>query len=195
MLCATYGRHRGPHLDYQHQVYLQEGTTAPTLSPPAEKSKPPSTHPHHLLQGYHWERADQLHHCLVRKLLCSRPQDPPADSEHRCKNHWCPSPLHPGHFPYTMLRKAKSIVEDPTHPSHSLFQLLPSGRRYRSIRARSARLLNSFFPRLWEPWTHITPPLSETPNNTPPPPPTSQKKLLKLLSLWNSGERACTSHL
>ncbi len=42
--------------------------------------------------------------------------------------------------------KAKSIVEDPTHPSHSLFQLLPSGRRYRSIRARSARLLNSFFP-------------------------------------------------
>ncbi len=44
--------------------------------------------------------------------------------------------------------KAKSIVEDPTHPSHSLFQLLPSGRRYRSIRARSARLLNSFFP-LW----------------------------------------------
>ncbi len=44
--------------------------------------------------------------------------------------------------------KATSIVKDPTHPSHSLFQLLPSGRRYRSIRARSARLLNSFSPRL-----------------------------------------------
>ncbi len=42
--------------------------------------------------------------------------------------------------------KANSIAKDPTHPSHSLFQLLPSGRRYRSIRARSARLLNSFFP-------------------------------------------------
>ncbi len=42
--------------------------------------------------------------------------------------------------------KTNSIVKDPTHPSHSLFQLLPSGRRYRSIRARSARLLNSFFP-------------------------------------------------
>ncbi len=59
--------------------------------------------------------------------------------------------------------KTNSIVKDPTHPSHSLFQLLPSGRRYRSIRARSARLLNSFFPqavralnsnypaRLWNP--------------------------------------------
>ncbi len=42
--------------------------------------------------------------------------------------------------------KTNSIGKDPTHPSHSLFQLLPSGRRYRSIRARSARLLNSFFP-------------------------------------------------
>ncbi len=32
---------------------LQEGTTASTLSPPAEKSKSPSTHPHHILQGHH----------------------------------------------------------------------------------------------------------------------------------------------
>ncbi len=76
--------------------------------------------------------------------------------------------------------KANSIVKDPTHPSHSLFELLPSGRRYRSIRARSTRLLNSFSPGLWEPWTQLTPPLSETPNKplspetwtiTPPPPP------------------------
>ncbi len=65
--------------------------------------------------------------------------------------------------------KTNSIVKDPTHPSHSLFQLLPSGRRYRSIRARSARLLNSFFPRLWEHWTQITPPLSETPCKPLPP--------------------------
>ncbi len=42
--------------------------------------------------------------------------------------------------------KTNSIMKDRTHPSHSLFQLLPSGRRYRSIRARSTRLLNSFFP-------------------------------------------------
>ncbi len=42
--------------------------------------------------------------------------------------------------------KANSIVKDPTHPSHSLFQLLPSGILFWSIGARSARLLNSFFP-------------------------------------------------
>ncbi len=56
--------------------------------------------------------------------------------------------------------KTNSIVKDPTHPSHSLFQLLPSGRRYRSIRARSARLLNSFFP-----------PGCESPELRSPPPP------------------------
>ncbi len=42
--------------------------------------------------------------------------------------------------------KTNSIVKDPTHPSHNLFQLLPSGRRYWSIKARSVRLLNSFSP-------------------------------------------------
>ncbi len=91
--------------------------------------------------------ADQLHHCLVQELLCSRLQDPPADSEHICKDHPCLSPLHPGHFPCTMgSSKATSIVKNPTHPSHRLFQLLPSGRQFWSIRAHSARLLNSFFP-------------------------------------------------
>ncbi|KAK3521675.1 hypothetical protein QTP70_015591 [Hemibagrus guttatus] len=44
------------------------------------------------------------------------------------------------------IRKAKSIVDDPTHPSHTLFTLLPSGKRYRSIRALTTKLLNSFFP-------------------------------------------------
>ncbi len=72
--------------------------------------------------------------------------------------------------------KAKSIVEDPTHPSHSLFQLLPSGRRYRSIRARSARLLNSFFPQAVRALnSHHTAPLWN-PKQPPPHPP--QEKLL-----------------
>ncbi len=91
--------------------------------------------------------------------------------------------------------KAKSIVEDPTHPSHSLFQLLPSGRRYRSIRARSARLLNSFFPQAVRALnSHHTAPLWN-PKQPPPPPYHISGKTVKLLSLWNSGERACTSHL
>ncbi len=79
--------------------------------------------------------------------------------------------------------KTNSIVKDPTHPSHSLFQLLPSGRRYRSIRARSARLLNSFFPQAVRALNsdHPAPPLwnpMQTPaswNMDPPPTPSLSK--------------------
>ncbi len=56
----------------------------------------------------------------------------------------------------------------PTPPT--VFQLLPSGRRYRSIRARSARLLNSFFPQAVRALnSNHTAPLWN-PNNPPPPP-------------------------
>lgn len=43
-------------------------------------------------------------------------------------------------------RRAASIIKDPTHPQHGLFTLLPSGRRYRSVKSRTTRLKNSFFP-------------------------------------------------
>ncbi|KAI5102638.1 gastrula zinc finger protein XlCGF28.1-like, partial [Silurus meridionalis] len=37
------------------------------------------------------------------------------------------------------IHKANSIVVDPTHPSHTLFTLLPSGKRFRSIRTVTFR--------------------------------------------------------
>ena len=43
-------------------------------------------------------------------------------------------------------KRASCIMEDPTHPSHTLFVPLPSGRRLRSIKSRTTRLRNSFFP-------------------------------------------------
>lgn len=43
------------------------------------------------------------------------------------------------------LRRAQNICKDTYHPGAHLFDLLPSGRRYRCIRARTNRLNNSFF--------------------------------------------------
>ncbi len=43
-------------------------------------------------------------------------------------------------------RKALRIIKDSSHPSHRLLSLLPSGRRFRSIRSRTSRLRDSFFP-------------------------------------------------
>ncbi|XP_059829764.1 uncharacterized protein LOC132396201 [Hypanus sabinus] len=44
------------------------------------------------------------------------------------------------------IRKANSIMKDPTHPLYKLFSLLPSGKRHRSIWALTTRLCNSIFP-------------------------------------------------
>ncbi len=43
-------------------------------------------------------------------------------------------------------RKARRIIKDSSHPSHRLLSLLLSGRRFRSIRSRTSRLRDSFFP-------------------------------------------------
>ncbi|ROL55387.1 hypothetical protein DPX16_0565 [Anabarilius grahami] len=43
-------------------------------------------------------------------------------------------------------KRAKKITLDPSHPAHSLFELLPSGRRYRALSTRTTRHRNSFFP-------------------------------------------------
>ncbi|KAM4532184.1 uncharacterized protein V3H82_026049 [Fundulus diaphanus] len=42
--------------------------------------------------------------------------------------------------------RARNIIRDPSHPHHGLFSLLPSGKRFRSIRCRSTR--NSFWASL-----------------------------------------------
>uniref|UniRef100_A0A8C6LH71 Reverse transcriptase domain-containing protein n=1 Tax=Nothobranchius furzeri TaxID=105023 RepID=A0A8C6LH71_NOTFU len=43
-----------------------------------------------------------------------------------------------------LTKKALRIAADPTHPTQSLFELLPSGRRLRSLKARTNRLKDSF---------------------------------------------------
>ncbi len=42
-------------------------------------------------------------------------------------------------------KRAGKITLDPSHPAHSLFELLPSGRRYRALSTRTTRHRNSFF--------------------------------------------------
>ncbi|KAK0144738.1 putative RNA-directed DNA polymerase from transposon BS [Merluccius polli] len=42
--------------------------------------------------------------------------------------------------------KNSFIISDPTHPAHYAFQLLPSGRRYRTIASHTTRFKNSFIP-------------------------------------------------
>lgn len=49
-------------------------------------------------------------------------------------------------YTYRTVKRAKKIISDPSHPANHLFQLLPSGRRYRSLSTKTKRFINSFFP-------------------------------------------------
>ncbi len=93
-----------------------------------------------------------------------------------------------------LTRKALSIAGDPTHPTHSFFSLLPSGRRLRSLQARTSRWEGQLHPSgcqeaelppvlapppLFYPTQHWTltlqpPPSSPHPQDLPPPPPPLQ---------------------
>ncbi len=42
-------------------------------------------------------------------------------------------------------KRAGKITLDPSHPAHLLFELLPSGRRYRALSTRTTRHRNSLF--------------------------------------------------
>ena len=45
-----------------------------------------------------------------------------------------------------VIDKARSIITDDTHPLHNQYNMMRSGRRLKSIRARTSRFLNSFVP-------------------------------------------------
>ncbi len=42
--------------------------------------------------------------------------------------------------------RAAKIIKDSNHPGNHLFRLLPSGKRFRSLMAKTERLRRSFFP-------------------------------------------------
>ena len=50
-------------------------------------------------------------------------------------------------FDERCVSKARGIIKDKTHPNHSLFRMLPHGKRLGSLAATSNRMQKSFFPR------------------------------------------------
>ncbi len=98
-----------------------------------------------LLLSTSGEHPDRQHHRLVWKQHCWQPQSS-AKGRANCPPHcWRWASLPPG-YTRRCTRKARRIIKDSSHPSHSLLSLLPSGRRLRSIRSRTSRLRDSFFP-------------------------------------------------
>ena len=49
-------------------------------------------------------------------------------------------------FNSRVTRKAESIIRDKHHPANELYEELPSGTRYRSVKTKTNRFKNSFYP-------------------------------------------------
>ncbi|XP_070180551.1 uncharacterized protein [Littorina saxatilis] len=45
-----------------------------------------------------------------------------------------------------LAKRVRGIVADSSHPAGHLFELLPSGKRFRALKSRTSRFRNSFFP-------------------------------------------------
>ncbi|KAI4896265.1 hypothetical protein NFI96_020618, partial [Prochilodus magdalenae] len=79
----------------------------------------------------------------------------------------CPLPCLEDPFSSRCLSRTANLLKDPSHPGHHLFDLLPSGKRFRSIMSRTNRLRNRSYPRaVWCP----SPCLSSRGTRTPPCP-------------------------
>ena len=122
-----------------------------------------------LLAFYHSSVESVLTYCLSVWYAGSTAKDRKA--VHRVINTaqkiiGCPLPSLENISTSCCLRKIKAITGDPSHPAYPLFDLLPSGRRYRSTKSHTSRLTKSF------PWaiqtanayrhTHCPPPWTIT---------------------------------
>ncbi len=124
---------------HSHRCSAEEVTSTPLLPETAEEVWNEPQHPQIILHLHCGEHPDRLHHRLVWK-------------QHRwvvrTARHIVGGELPSLQDIYTRrcIRKAQRITNDSSHPFHRLFSQLPSGRRLRSIRSRTSRLRDSFFP-------------------------------------------------
>ncbi len=127
-----------------HRCSAEEGTSAPLLPEKAEEVWNEPQNPQILLHLHCGEHPDRLHHCLVWKQHRWQPQGPAKSRARHIVGGELPSLQ--DIYTRRCTRKARRIIKDSSHPSHRLLSLLPSGRRLRSIRFRTSRLRDSFFP-------------------------------------------------
>ncbi len=127
-----------------HRCSAEESTSASLLPETAEEVWNEPQNPQILLHLHCGEHPDRLHHRLVWKQHRWQPQGS-AKGCANCPPH-CELPSLQDIYTRRCTRKARRIIKDSSHPAHRLLSLLPSGRRLRSIRSRTSRLRDSFFP-------------------------------------------------
>ncbi len=99
-----------------------------------------------VLLCHHWIHPLHFNNCLVQLSYQIWPQKTTMGIPDCWANHWYNPPHSPGTLLIQSEQRAAKITLDPSHLGYSLFELLPSGQRYRALNTRTARHKNSFFP-------------------------------------------------
>ncbi|KAK0145089.1 hypothetical protein N1851_016021 [Merluccius polli] len=91
-----------------------------------------------------------FYHCSIESVLTytmAHRKAPPRviNTAQRIIGH--PLPSLQDLYSIRCLRKARSILKDSSHPGHRVFQLLPSGRRFRMLKTRTNRIRDGFYDR------------------------------------------------
>ncbi len=99
-----------------------------------------------VLLCHHWISPLHINNCLVLLSYQIWPRKTTEGSPDCWANHCYNPPHSPGTVLIQSEQKGCQNHSGPSHPAHSLFERLPSGRRYRALRTRTTRHRNSFFP-------------------------------------------------
>ncbi len=99
-----------------------------------------------VLLCHHWIRPLHINNCLVQLSYQIWPQKTTEGSQTAERIIGTTLPTLQELYLSRVSKRAGKITLDPSHPAHSLFELLPSGRRYRALSTRTTRHRNSFFP-------------------------------------------------
>ncbi len=113
-------------MDCTHSNTGQEGQAKTVPSATAEEIQGLTSYPENFLFRGHRKCIDSV--CLAERISGSALPSLQDIYLKRCKS------------------RAVKIIKDSNHPGNHLFILLPSGKRFRSMMAKTERLRRSFFP-------------------------------------------------
>ncbi len=133
-------------MGHSHRLHCEKGPAEVVLPSPAEEVQPTTGAAETVLLCHHWIRPLHINNCLVQLSYQIWPQKTTEGSPDCWANRCTTLPTLQELYLSRVSKRAGKITLDPSHPAHSLFELLPSGRRYRALSTRTTRHRNSFLP-------------------------------------------------
>ncbi len=117
----------GPEVGHSHWLCCKKGAAEAVFSPTDKEVQLATGAAETVLLCHHWVCPVFIYNCLVWLSYQNRHQKTTTDSHDCWEDYRCPSNQPPRFFISRVTKRAEKVTLDPSHPVHSLFELLPSG--------------------------------------------------------------------